>query len=42
VAQRIRTVGMEPTPMTPAGFGAYMRNEIDKFSKVVAASGARN
>ena len=42
VAQRIRTVGMEPTPMTPAEFGAYIRNEIDKFSKVVAASGARN
>jgi len=42
VAQRIRTVGMEPTPMTPAEFGAYIRSEIEKFSKVVAASGARN
>jgi tripartite-type tricarboxylate transporter receptor subunit TctC len=42
VAQRIRTVGMEPTPMMPAEFGAYIRNEIDKFSRVVAASGTRN
>ena len=42
VAQRIRTVGMEPTPMTAAEFGTYIRSEIDKYSKVVAASGARN
>jgi len=36
VVQRIRTVGMEPTPMTPAQFAAYIRNEIDKYSKVAA------
>jgi tripartite-type tricarboxylate transporter receptor subunit TctC len=42
VAQRIRTVGMEPVPMTAAEFGAYIRSEIEKVSKVVAASGPRN
>jgi tripartite-type tricarboxylate transporter receptor subunit TctC len=42
VTERIRGVGMEPTPMTPAEFGSYIRGEIEKFSKVVAVSGARN
>ena len=41
VAERIRSVGMERAPMTPAEFAAYIKGEIDKWSKVVASSGAK-
>jgi tripartite-type tricarboxylate transporter receptor subunit TctC len=41
VAERIRTVGMERAPMSPGEFAAYVKGEIDKWSKVVAASGAK-
>ena len=34
VVRRIRTVGMEPTPTTPAGFSAYLEGEIAKAAKV--------
>jgi tripartite-type tricarboxylate transporter receptor subunit TctC len=41
VAERIRAIGMERAPMTPAEFGAYIKGEIEKWSKVVAASGVK-
>ena len=34
VARRIRTVGMEPTPTTPAGLSAYLEGDIAKAAKV--------
>jgi tripartite-type tricarboxylate transporter receptor subunit TctC len=41
IAQRIRALGAEPIPMTPAEFAAFIRSEVDKWLKVVAASGAK-
>jgi tripartite-type tricarboxylate transporter receptor subunit TctC len=37
VVERIRALGAEPMPMTPAEYGAFIRTEIDKWSKVVGA-----
>jgi tripartite-type tricarboxylate transporter receptor subunit TctC len=34
VARRIRTVGMEPTPTTPAEFSAFLDSEIKKAAKM--------
>ena len=34
VARRIRTVGMEPTPTTPAGLSAYLEGDIAKAEKL--------
>ena len=39
VAQRIRTIGMEPIPSTAAEFSAFIGSEIDKISKVLAKAG---
>ena len=33
--------GAEPLTMTPAAFGAFLEADIDKWAKVVAASGAK-
>jgi tripartite-type tricarboxylate transporter receptor subunit TctC len=41
VTERIRALGAEPMPMTPHAFAAFIRSEIDKWLKVVAASGGR-
>jgi tripartite-type tricarboxylate transporter receptor subunit TctC len=35
VVERIRALGAEPMPMTPTEYGAFIRTEIDKWSKVV-------
>ena len=39
VARRIRTVGMEPTPTTPAEFSAYLDSEIAKAEKMQPSDG---
>jgi tripartite-type tricarboxylate transporter receptor subunit TctC len=39
VVERIRALGAEPMPQTPEEFSAYIVREIDKWTKVVAASG---
>jgi tripartite-type tricarboxylate transporter receptor subunit TctC len=39
VAQRIRLIGMEPAPTTPAEFAALIDSEIDKITKVLAKVG---
>jgi tripartite-type tricarboxylate transporter receptor subunit TctC len=39
VAQRIRDIGMEPVPMAPSEFGAFVDKEIDKIAKVLAQAG---
>jgi tripartite-type tricarboxylate transporter receptor subunit TctC len=39
VVERIRALGAEPMPLTPAEFSAFIVREIDKWTKVVAASG---
>ena len=36
VVQRIRTIGMEPAPMTPEQFSAYVASEIAKAEKLQA------
>jgi len=40
VVERIRGVGSEPMPQTPAEFSAFILREIDKWTKVVQAAGA--
>jgi tripartite-type tricarboxylate transporter receptor subunit TctC len=37
VVRRIRTVGMEPAPMTPEEFSAYIDSEIAKAEKLQAS-----
>jgi tripartite-type tricarboxylate transporter receptor subunit TctC len=41
VKERIETVGFETIGTTPEEFGGFVRNEVDKWTKVVKASGAR-
>jgi tripartite-type tricarboxylate transporter receptor subunit TctC len=33
--------GLEPQSSTPEEFGAYFKREVDKYAKVIQASGAR-
>ena len=42
VARRIRTVGMEPMPMTPKEFSAYIDGEIAKAAKMPMAGDKPN
>ena len=41
IAQRIRAVGSDPAPTTPAEFAAYISREIAKWSAVIERSGVR-
>ena len=41
VIERIRALGAEPMPMTPQDYAAFINREIEKWLKVVAASGGR-
>ena len=38
IRQRIKELGGEPTPMTPAAFGKVLADETDKWAKVVRAA----
>ncbi|MBX9810160.1 MAG: tripartite tricarboxylate transporter substrate binding protein, partial [Burkholderiales bacterium] len=39
--EQFRVQGLEATSTSPAEFGSYLRSEVDKWGKVVKASGAR-
>jgi tripartite-type tricarboxylate transporter receptor subunit TctC len=39
--ERIRVLGAEPIPMTPAEFAAFIKAEIEKWLKVVRLSGGK-
>jgi tripartite-type tricarboxylate transporter receptor subunit TctC len=39
--ERLATLGAEPAPMTPDEFARYVRADIQKWAKVVKASGAK-
>ena len=39
VVRRIRTIGMEPAPMTPEQFSAYVDREIAKADKLQPSGG---
>ena len=39
VVKRIHDIGMEPVPMAPAEFGAFIDKEIDKVGRVLAQAG---
>lgn len=41
IRDRVIAAGAEPSPSTPAEFGALIRAEIDKWAEVVKLSGAR-
>jgi tripartite-type tricarboxylate transporter receptor subunit TctC len=41
VKERLENVGFEIVGGTPEAFGAYMKSEIEKWGRVVKASGVR-
>lgn len=41
VRDRLRGLGVEPVGSTPEQFGAYLLSEIQKYEKIVKASGAK-
>ncbi len=41
VRERMLTLGAEPVPSSPERFGAFIRSEIEKWGKLVRASGAK-
>ena len=41
VRQRLAELGAEPRPMDPAGFGAFVAAERERWAAAVKASGAR-
>ncbi len=41
IQDRIRSVGAEPAPMTPAEFGQFIKNEKAKWAEVIARSGVK-
>ena len=41
VVERIRALGSEPMPMTPPEFAAFIKRELDKWSKVAQTAGAK-
>src|SRR5262245_32800552 len=41
VVERIRALGAEPMPMTPADYAAFINSEIEKWQKVVSASATK-
>jgi tripartite-type tricarboxylate transporter receptor subunit TctC len=40
VRERLASLGAEPAPMSPEEFGRFTRSEMDKWARVVKASGA--
>jgi tripartite-type tricarboxylate transporter receptor subunit TctC len=41
IRERVIAAGAEPSPSTPAEFGALIRDEIAKWAEVVRISGAK-
>ena len=39
IVERLRAIGAEPVPSTPAEFAEFIRREIDKWARVTAQSG---
>ena len=41
IVERLRRIGIEPRPMSPAQFAAFIHTETDKWSEIIRRSGAR-
>jgi tripartite-type tricarboxylate transporter receptor subunit TctC len=41
IAEKYSTQGLDPLSSTPEAFGEYLKTEVDKWGKVVKATGAR-
>jgi tripartite-type tricarboxylate transporter receptor subunit TctC len=41
VSERLARIGIEPRPMTPGQFAAFIRAETDKWGEIIRRSGAR-
>ena len=41
IRERFTTLGVAPTPGSPEAFGAFLRTEVTKFSKLVAETGLK-
>jgi tripartite-type tricarboxylate transporter receptor subunit TctC len=41
VKERFSQLGVEPMPLTPAGFAKHIAEEADKWAKVIEAQGIK-
>ena len=41
VRERMNGLAIEPTPMSPAAFGAVLRNDVERYAKVVKQLGLK-
>jgi tripartite-type tricarboxylate transporter receptor subunit TctC len=41
IKSRLATLGVEPMPMTPAEFGAFMRHDFEKWADVIKSAGIK-
>lgn len=41
VRERLTGAGAAPTGGTPEAFGAYFRNEVERFGRIVTAAGLK-
>jgi tripartite-type tricarboxylate transporter receptor subunit TctC len=41
VAEKIRTLGAEPAPMSPEQFGRFIQSESAKWGKLISEAGIK-
>jgi tripartite-type tricarboxylate transporter receptor subunit TctC len=41
VKERFATLGVQPMPLTPAGFAKFIQDDYDKWSNVIKTTGIK-